>query len=493
MLARRGPGRGRQSLQRGLTNHAPLWTRPAPRRSAGLPPAGRRRHRRRRPRSRSPLRTTAALPSPAATATVREAAKPFLVAGLHRRAGRPIVLVAQDADAGPGVVRRPPDLERRPAARPALPRLRRPALRAAPGGGGDGGGAGGDADPARRGARPSATGAAGRHERVRRDRRSALPRRHLRPGPADHAAPAGGVRRAGARRHAPAERYDLQRLVHQLAASGYERAGLVETPGSFSQRGRHRGHLPAPRRGPGAPRVLRRRGGEHPGASTRRRSAPRRRSTASSWPRRRSYPCGTGAAAAEALRQLDWSTLRQEVREEWDWQVRDLEAGAFFAEAPFFARYLLPDQQASLLDYLPGCPRAAGRAARGARGAGRARQPGPRAGAEADRIRGHPGGVQGSPAFDRDDLLERLSRAPAVHLSYRPAAVPQLETSFSGAKSPDGAPGRRGPAPGTRRRALPRSTWPPPSGAGSRRSSTPPATARWPASESSSSPSRPGA
>src|SRR5829696_7349773 len=38
-----------------------------------------------------------ALPSPAATATVREAGKPFLVAGLHRRARRPIVLVAQDA------------------------------------------------------------------------------------------------------------------------------------------------------------------------------------------------------------------------------------------------------------------------------------------------------------------------------------------------------------------------------------------------------------
>ena len=164
---------------------------------------------------------------------------------------------------GPGVVRRPPDLERRPAARPALPRLRRPPLRAAPGGGGDGGGAGGDADPARRGA-PAVRRQ--RHERRqrRRDRRSALPRRHQRPGPADHAAPAGGVRRAGARpprrralRHAAPGAPARRQRVRAGGPGGDAR--LVQPAGG------HRGHLPPSRRGPGAPGVLRRRGGEHPG------------------------------------------------------------------------------------------------------------------------------------------------------------------------------------------------------------------------------------
>src|SRR5207249_12001992 len=37
------------------------------------------------------------LPTPAAIAVVREAAKPYLVAGLQRRLGRPIVLVAADS------------------------------------------------------------------------------------------------------------------------------------------------------------------------------------------------------------------------------------------------------------------------------------------------------------------------------------------------------------------------------------------------------------
>src|SRR5205823_2819531 len=58
-----------------------------------------------------------------------------------------------------------------------------------------------------------------------------------------------------------------------------------------------------------------------------------------------------GEAGVAALRELDWSTLRQEVREEWDWQARDLAAGLYFAEAPFYAAYL-QERPGSLLEYL---------------------------------------------------------------------------------------------------------------------------------------------
>ncbi len=58
-----------------------------------------------------------------------------------------------------------------------------------------------------------------------------------------------------------------------------------------------------------------------------------------------------GRRAAAAVRALDWSGLRPEVTEEWQRQLALLEQGQSFAEAPFFAAYLL-EQHATLLDYL---------------------------------------------------------------------------------------------------------------------------------------------
>ena len=225
-------------------------------------------------------------------------------------------------------------------------------------------------------------------------------------------------------------RYDMQRLVHQLAAGGYERAGLVETPGSFSQRGGIVDIYPPLAEGPVRLEFF---GDEV--ESIREFDPATQRSTGTldrfQLAPATELPLWHGPAAAEALRQLDWSTLRQEVREEWDWQVRDLEAGAFFAEAPFFARYLLPDQGASLLDYLPGAivlldePRAALESLEELDSQSRELEQ------KLTASGAVPAGFR-APAFGREALLERLSRDPAVHLSYRPAVVPQLETSFSG-------------------------------------------------------------
>ena len=257
-------------------------------------------------------------------------------------------------------------------------------------------------------------------------------------------------------------RCDMQRLVHQLAASGYERAGLVETPGSFSQRGGIVDIYPPLAEGPVRLEFF---GDEV--ESIREFDPATQRSTGTldrfQLAPATELPLWQGPAAAEALRQLDWSTLRQEVREEWDWQVRDLEAGAFFAEAPFFARYLLPDQGASLLDYLPGAivlldePRAALESLEELDSQSRELEQ------KLTASGAVPAGFQ-APAFGREALLERLSRDPAVHLSYRPAVVPQLETSFSGEP-----PTPRGGRPPQTTSTLPRSTWPPPSGAVSRR------------------------
>ena len=198
-----------------------------------------------------------ALPPPAATATIREAAKPFLVTGLHRRAGRPIVLVAQDATRAQewyGDLLTWSDAPQRVLHFPAfdaLPYEQLPAVAETV--------AGRVGTLIQLAAEPPPSGAAKRHER-----RSALPRRHQRPGPADHAAPAGGVRGAGARpprrralRHAAPGAPARRQRVRAGGPGGD--AGLVQPAGG------HRGHLPPSRRGPGAPGVLRRRGGEHPG------------------------------------------------------------------------------------------------------------------------------------------------------------------------------------------------------------------------------------
>ena len=154
----------------------------------------------------------------------------------------------------------------------------------------------------------------------------------------------------------------------------------------------------------------------------------------------RPLPAGPGdgaapvarARAAEALRQLDWSTLRQEVREEWDWQVRDLEAGAFFAEAPFFARYLLPDQGASLLDYLPGAivlldePRAALESLEELDSQSRELEQKLTASGRQSRRGSRPRRSGGTPSWSVSPAIRRCTSATA-----RPWCR-ELETSFSG-------------------------------------------------------------
>ncbi|HEX2036635.1 MAG TPA: transcription-repair coupling factor [Chloroflexota bacterium] len=216
-------------------------------------------------------------------------------------------------------------------------------------------------------------------------------------------------------------RYDMQQLIHQLAASGYERVGLVETPGSFSQRGGIVDIFP-----PLADSPVRLEFFGDEVESIRSFDPSSQRSSGESQAFQLApaseLPLWRGAEAAHALRALDWSTLRQEVREEWDWQVRDLEGGAFFAEAPFYARYLLP-APASLLDHLP-------QALVVLDESDSAMETLEELDRQAQELQGKltaagsvPAGFQ-APYFSRQELLERLGRQPVLHLGYRPAHPP---------------------------------------------------------------------
>ncbi|MDQ3699946.1 MAG: transcription-repair coupling factor, partial [Chloroflexota bacterium] len=406
----------------------------------------------------------APLPPPAALAVVREAAKPYLLAGLHGRSGRPIVLVASDASraqewygdlltwsAAPERVLHFPAFD-------ALPYEQLPAVaetvatRV---------GAliqltGGDVDPpAPAVPAPKGTSSASKDAvsaaKGRRESAAASTA-------AESVSSGAGSSDAGADQRAlpfvivtsmqallsmiapPTEfggrvlslragaRHDMDALIHQLAASGYERVGLVETPGSFSQRGGIVDIFPPLAESPVRLEFF---GDEVESIRT---FDPATQRSIGDQERFQlapatELPLWRGAEAAAALRALDWTTLRQEVREEWDWQVRDLGEGAFFAEAPFYARYLLPEP-ASLLDYLPDAlvvldePQTIREALEELDGHRR------ELGQKLTASGSVPVGFQ-APYFSCAALAERLTRMATLHLSYRSVVVPVLESRLS--------------------------------------------------------------
>ncbi|HEU5315475.1 MAG TPA: transcription-repair coupling factor [Chloroflexota bacterium] len=214
--------------------------------------------------------------------------------------------------------------------------------------------------------------------------------------------------------------FNLNTLVHHLSANGYERAGLVEVPGSFSQRGGIVDVFPPLAESPVRLEFF---GDE---IESIRSFDPSTQRSAVEMDHfllapATEFALWRGAEAAEQLRALDWSALRQEVREEWDWQVRDLEAGAFFSELPFYAAYLAP-QPATLLDYVPDAlvlldePESIVNALADLHDQA----------AELQTKLTASGSVPPSfrsPYVARAALLERLAHTPTLHMSYRPAEV----------------------------------------------------------------------
>ncbi len=214
--------------------------------------------------------------------------------------------------------------------------------------------------------------------------------------------------------------YDMGALVRQLAATGYERVGLVETPGSFSQRGGIVDLFPPLAEWPVRLEFF---GDELESLRTFDPATQRSIDTLEvlQLAPATELALWRGGGAAAALRALDWSRLRPEVREEWEWQVRDLEAGTFFAEAPFYARYLV-DRPTTLLDYLANPlvvldePLAVLEAL--------AELESQAAELQAKLVQA--GSIPpdyAAPYFTRAELLHRLAQAARLDLSYRPVAA----------------------------------------------------------------------
>ena len=141
-------------------------------------------------------------------------------------------------------------------------------------------------------------------------------------------------------------------LLAALEAGGFTRSPLVEVPGQYSQRGGIVDFFP-----PSAEEPVR---VEYFGdeidslrsfdPATQRSTDARDEVVLAPASELAALPV-RGRRAAAAIRALDWSGLRPEVKEEWQRQLALLEQGQSFAEAPFFAAYLL-EQSATLLDYL---------------------------------------------------------------------------------------------------------------------------------------------
>jgi transcription-repair coupling factor (superfamily II helicase) len=152
----------------------------------------------------------------------------------------------------------------------------------------------------------------------------------------------------------PGTTVSMDRLVEQLTSSGYARVGLVEAPGSFSRRGGILDLFPPLADSPVRMEFF---GDE---VESLRTFDPVTQRSVDPLPMCQlapatEFPLWHGAAAAASLRALDWSALRPEIREEWEWQVRDLEAGMSFGAIPFYGRYLIEDGGHSaswILDYL---------------------------------------------------------------------------------------------------------------------------------------------
>jgi len=212
--------------------------------------------------------------------------------------------------------------------------------------------------------------------------------------------------------------FNLNLLVHHLAANGYTRVGLVEVPGSFSQRGGILDIFPPLAESPVRLEFF---GDELESIRTFDPSTQRSNVQMEEFllAPATEFALWRGAEAAAQLRELDWSGLRQEVREEWDWQVRDLEAGAFFSELPFYAGYLAPEP-GTLLDYVPDALVILDEPESVANGlsdlydhADELRQKHTTSGAIPSTFR--------SAYVERGAFLARLERASKIHLSYRPA------------------------------------------------------------------------
>ena len=141
-------------------------------------------------------------------------------------------------------------------------------------------------------------------------------------------------------------------LLTALEAGGFTRSPLVEVPGQYSQRGGIVDFFP-----PSADEPVR---VEYFGdeidslrsfnPATQRSTDAQDEVVLAPASELTALPV-RGRRAAAAVRALDWSGLRPEVKEEWQRQLALLEQGQSFAEAPFFAAYLL-EQPATLLDYL---------------------------------------------------------------------------------------------------------------------------------------------
>jgi len=211
--------------------------------------------------------------------------------------------------------------------------------------------------------------------------------------------------------------FNLNTLVHHLSSNGYERKGLVEVPGSFSQRGGIVDIFPPLAESPVRLEFF---GDEIESIRSFDPSTQRSSIAVNEFllAPATEFALWRGKEAAEALRALDWSTLRQEVREEWDWQVRDLEAGAFFSELPFYAGYLA-EQPASLLDYIPDAlmlwdePESILASLSDVEDhSAELHEKHTASGAIPDGFR--------SPKLSRDVVLHRLALSPSIYLSYRP-------------------------------------------------------------------------
>ncbi len=392
-----------------------------------------------------PVTVAGHLPPPAAQAIVREAAKPYIVAGLQARSRRPLVIVATDGtraqewyqdlltwSGAPDRILLFPGFDALPFEQlPSVPEVVSARVGALIELTGDGAAirsvptpaSGADEPPL-----PAGGGGAGGEEISPYVVVTSVQALLFGLPPVEEF----GHRVLSLR---PGKRVNLNTLVHHLAANGYERAGLVEVPGSFSQRGGIVDIFP-----PLAEYPVRLEFFGDEIESIRSFDPSTQRSTLDVQhfllAPATEFALWRAAEAAAELRTLDWSRLRQEVREEWDWQLRDLEAGAYFSELPFYAGFLSP-QPATLLDYLPDAlllldePHALANQLQDLHD-------------QAEELRGkftESGSIPPdfrSPYLTRDALLERLGQARTLQLSYRPAEVSAIDAFDGKTLPPDG-------------------------------------------------------
>jgi transcription-repair coupling factor (superfamily II helicase) len=149
----------------------------------------------------------------------------------------------------------------------------------------------------------------------------------------------------------PGQQLSMERVLAQLAASGYESVPLVETPGTVSYRG---GILDVWPPGEELPVRVEFFGDEidsvrsfDPETQRSQARCDRLVLTPAS-----EVPVWHAAAAAAELEQLDLSPLRADQRDAWRRHIELLRQGVPFDEASFYMAYF--GAQSTLLDYAPG-------------------------------------------------------------------------------------------------------------------------------------------